>query len=273
MDQRGVSLPIPGDPTYPFHAVSAQDELLMSFGPDYNQEAWDPETQCFMPVPVYAGMLGHWSAMDQGNGSASINALPADFRLTLHFCFDGAKPQEQLCNIGSRININMRSNLLMLLALQTGVNPEVLDFILRLVLPILGFENGGSGFWITPNWLLQLYMLKTDWGWDRVTTVGPQIMRMSESEKKFTRLILPAHVQAFIDDVDKSSTFHYPLFQVIDGNGEKTKDFPKYLRFANNDTDCPQGGTFECPDNNGNGTSYVGVMTLPGEGTYPSPPW
>jgi hypothetical protein len=83
------------------------------------------------------------------------------------------------------------------------------------------------GVWIrVPWWGMHLTMVKTTWGWDRQTTV-----------------------------LTVQQVLHYPVFQIVDGDGQRTEHYAAYLNWANNQqlTDHPAQ-----PSNKGMGTSLVG---------------
>lgn len=88
------------------------------------------------------------------------------------------------------------------------------------------------GVWIRVPWVaMHLSMKKTDWGWDRQTT----------------------------SLVTGSKVFHYPVFQIVDGDGKRTKNYDAYLKWANTDTPHRVEG-FDTPINRGQGTSLVGRL-------------
>jgi len=86
------------------------------------------------------------------------------------------------------------------------------------------------GLWFEVPWaVLHFTMLKTPWGWDRQTTAW----------------------------LTGSTTYHYPVFQIVDGDGKRTEHYDAYLKFANTDTTFTEEG-FDTPINRGQGTSLVG---------------
>jgi len=85
------------------------------------------------------------------------------------------------------------------------------------------------GLWIRVPWFgMHLTMTKMKWGWDRQTT-------------------------AFISN----DVFHYPVFQIVDGEGKRTEHYEAYLKWANNQQSTDHPAT---PINNGEGTSLVGRL-------------
>jgi len=86
------------------------------------------------------------------------------------------------------------------------------------------------GLWMRIPWFAaHLTMKKTAWGWDRQTT----------------------------SLMTGSKVFHYPVFQIIDGDGRRTQHYDAYLKWANTDTAATEE-SFETPINRGQGTSLVG---------------
>jgi len=84
-------------------------------------------------------------------------------------------------------------------------------------------------FWVrVPWWGLHLKMIKTSWGWDRQTTA-----------------------------IASSRTMHYPVFQIVDGDGQRTEHYDEYLRWANNQTSTDHVSQ---PINKGEGTSLIGRL-------------
>eukprot|EP00931_Biecheleriopsis_adriatica_P009953 TRINITY_DN111046_c0_g1_i1.p1 TRINITY_DN111046_c0_g1~~TRINITY_DN111046_c0_g1_i1.p1 ORF type:complete len:459 (-),score=90.57 TRINITY_DN111046_c0_g1_i1:61-1437(-) len=263
MDQRGVSLPIPEDPGYKQEGRSAADELLVTFATaDTYSPAWNPQTRCFTNA-VYGGKKGHWTFMDRGNGTSDVFSSAYAGRLTIEFCFGSHIPVQTLCDLGSEIQLSMRVDVY---AIFEGLQDEELDLLTQWLLSALeaaGFAR--DGYWVdVPHWIISLTMEKKTWGWDRVTTLGPSAIRSSLSQTvvDFLKLVLPAEFKEFFGDKSlvELTTFHYPVFQVIDGDGKKTKYFDAYLTWANNDTNCTES-SFNCQLNRGNGTSLIGVLT------------
>lgn len=81
------------------------------------------------------------------------------------------------------------------------------------------------------NPLLDLRMEKTPWGWDRVTRVGPGGIL---------------------------GTCHYPVWQIVDGDGNRTEHYDAYLRFVNTPgANGQSSSTFAQPNNRGNGSQLV----------------
>lgn len=86
-------------------------------------------------------------------------------------------------------------------------------------------------YWTVPWSAFHFTMVKTPWGWDRQTT----------------------------SLLTGSTIYHYPVFQIVDGNGKRTEHYDAYLKWANNDTTHTEEG-FHTPINRGKGTSLVGRL-------------
>ena len=52
---------------------------------------------------------------------------------------------------------------------------------------------------------------------------------------------------------------HYPLLQIVDGNGTRTKYYADYLAYVGNGTTCDEP-SFECPVNQAPGTVLLGRL-------------
>jgi Amt family ammonium transporter len=86
-------------------------------------------------------------------------------------------------------------------------------------------------YWTVPWSAFHFTMVKKPWGWDRQTT----------------------------SLLAGSSIYHYPVFQIVDGDGKRTEHYDAYLKWANSDTTHTEEG-FHAPINRGKGTSLVGRL-------------
>ena len=114
-----------------------------------------------------------------------------------------------------------------------------------------------DGYVSIPHALMKLTMVKKPWGWDRVTTLGPKFLRESP-EKQWWRSVLPEDIKGFLDA--GSDDFHYPVFQIVDGDGKRIeKNYAAYLKWANEQTPDDYDGpsTFEQQLNRGQGTQLI----------------
>lgn len=238
MDQRGVAVAEniwPTDPSYRQVGGTAADEILVAFGDD--DLDWDPKTKC-ANVPVFGGPKGHWTFFDTtGNGESDTHRGAMGILLTGRFCFTNDDFTE--------LDVNLRVKAGNVLELVTGS-----DFLPQI------FDN----YVEVPHNIIHLTMVKTEWGWDRVTTIGPEFLRSSKKLQDFWRSHLPSELAGMLDAA--ADTFHYPVFQVIDGDGQETEHYEAYLKWANEQTDPSyEGGSdFEHVLNRGKGTQLVGKL-------------
>mmetsp|Transcript_1535 Transcript_1535/g.4637 ORF Transcript_1535/g.4637 Transcript_1535/m.4637 type:complete len:440 (+) Transcript_1535:85-1404(+) len=104
----------------------------------------------------------------------------------------------------------------------------------------LAGEPDNLGLYRTPKWLLRFTMHKTCFGWARKTTVGPD----------------------WLADL-AGRALYYPIFQIVDGYGQRTEHWDHYVRAANTvGTNCNQESFYggeSC--NTGDGTSWVPVTS------------
>jgi len=242
MDQRGVATPISSDPDYKQSGSAAADEILVTFG----EAEWDPTKRCAGRVPVFGGKKGHWTYMDQGEGTSNIFSSTLSSRLNLNFCFRD--------HTMTRIDIESYFKAGNMLEGILGFNlPESID-----------------GYFALPAWIMHLSMEKKSFGWDRVTKI------LDLTKCRALMALLPDYLVTLISSAI-SSEAHYPVFQIVNGQGERTKYYDSYLRWVNdpeswpafNATACAVAGggltgfdpsTFFCPQNHGNGTQLVGVL-------------
>jgi len=232
MDQRGVAPALTSaDPGYTQVGGTAADELLVSFG----EAEYNPETRCSV-VPVFGGKGGHWTFMDQtGNAGSDVHAGALSVLLTGHFCFTSTDFAE--VDVGLRVKAGDFFEEL------TGSDllPDIID-----------------GYIAVPPSIMHLTMVKTTWGWDRVTTIGPASLRQLPAKVLSAWAnVLPKEVAAMLGGV--TTTYHYPVFQIVDGSGRRTKNYQAYLDWANMQTDALYDGPsdFAHALNRGQGTQLV----------------
>ena len=87
--------------------------------------------------------------------------------------------------------------------------------------------------------------------------MGPDFLRDSP-EKQWWRSILPENLRTLADL--GSDDFHYPVFQIVDGDGNRIEaNYAAYLKWANEQTpdDYTGPSTFEQQLNYGAGTQLV----------------
>merc|ERR1719414_598648 len=90
-------------------------------------------------------------------------------------------------------------------------------------------------------------MIKRPFGWDRQTIIGPDARKLGG--------VLP-----WLQGISPLFLCHYPVFQIVDGDGKRTEHYSAYLDWANNDTTCTES-TFRRQLNRGQGTSLVPRLT------------
>lgn len=213
MDQRGINLPIASDPNFKQSGSQAADELVVAFG----EADWDPNTLCLkMTTWDGAPMGGHWTYMNDGHGGNAAWKLAESVKLPFHGCFDD--DTYQVFQIHATLKIGD--------VLKSGIDvtlPPVID-----------------GYITVPTSVFSYKMIKKPWGWDRESRIGPDIAKWKKA--------LPKEWFFFVDF--PNNVFHYPVFQIVDGNGQRTANYNAYLAWANNNTDCGEP-SFHCPANKG----------------------
>lgn len=149
--------------------------------------------------------------------------------LTLDFCFTSADYSE--------VNVGLRVKGIFFEALAGSDLPDIVD-----------------GYVSIPSSLIILTMVKTEWGWDRVTTAGSAVKLLSRRVQAVWKNVLPSEFAALLDGLQ--TTYHYPVIQIVDGDGKRTGSYPAYLEWANKQTDVAYTGPsdFEHAPNRGQGT-------------------
>mmetsp|Transcript_29121 Transcript_29121/g.63226 ORF Transcript_29121/g.63226 Transcript_29121/m.63226 type:complete len:408 (+) Transcript_29121:113-1336(+) len=189
MDQFGASS-VGKDPDYPY-AMVGLGETLMSFGGAKMVKGND--ATCITPVTLYHGR--EWAFYNNGAGMDAFNAHDSS-KNTLTFCLNN----DGTVQIRAK---ELRSNFF--------VGPIKIPSHL---LDSLKFEDAGHDYLWQPSWLMDMKMVKQPWGWDRVTTVVDKGVHTS-GNPALTMLV------SLLSGLMPES--HYPLLQIIDGQGQKTK--------------------------------------------------
>jgi len=245
MDQRGTSLykgPYPEDPTYRQTCELAADEVFVSFG----EAAWNPHTKCVTGVRQYGGgpLSGHWSWLDQGGVSSNQWDDGAGWNMKYDFCFR----DEAMTFIDVLIRVSLSRAVADTLGLESLFPPHVEVTL--------------------PTWLNGVSMKKTVWGWDRLTTIGPSWLRT------LIRSVFESHVIQAVFGMGTGLggdypfltgglECHYPLLQIVDGNGNRTKYWQDYMTYINNGTTCEAAdftNAYYCPINRAAGTVVMGRL-------------
>eukprot|EP00972_Heterocapsa_arctica_P019182 2830539-Heterocapsa_arctica.AAC.1 len=213
MDQSGFSS-VAKSPSYTF-AFMPFPELLVSFGEGGEDgTAYEQETRCVTPITIYGG--NRWTAPNTlaGRGGLAFHQM---LRNTLSFCFTNDTHEE--VQIYQKVPAPMAS----LGAVPLG----------PVAASLLGFYDAGDGYVWTPNSLMSMRMVKTPWGWDRVTTMLDTIQ---DVKAPFWH---PEPLLNLLKEAQRRAVAHYPLIQVVDGDGKRTKYYKEYLAFMKG---VPGGG-------------------------------
>lgn len=240
MDQRGTSLkdgPYPEEPTYRQTCSLAADEVFVHFG----EAAWNPTTKCVTGVRQFGGgpLSGHWTWLDQGGQTSDQWAAGEGWNMKYDFCFR----DEAMTYIDVLIRVSLSRAVADTLGLESMFPPHV-----EVTVPV---------------WLNNVGMKKTAFGWDRVTTIGPSWLR-NLIRHAFKSTVIQAVFGMGTglgagDFLSDGLECHYPLLQIVDGNGNRTKYFQDYLNYINKGTSC-DSSTFDCPKNRAPGTVVLGRL-------------
>jgi len=203
MDQSGFGLDAVED-GYPY-SMGPSCEVLLTFGDD---AVWQQETGCVTPVPFYGGTQGHWTAYNAECGRSLWDQF-VKTKLTLSFCFTDVA-QEHI-DIYSKI--------------------RPWPTVIRPLLRVLGFQDAGDGYLFVPHGLFKMSMNKRSWGWDRETHITGSWTRdrdvLSEIEAATPGFLWSGLEWAL--SYAKAAQ-HYPVFQIVDGDGQRTVHYETYLR-------------------------------------------
>eukprot|EP00928_Gymnodinium_smaydae_P100749 TRINITY_DN9957_c0_g2_i2.p1 TRINITY_DN9957_c0_g2~~TRINITY_DN9957_c0_g2_i2.p1 ORF type:complete len:477 (+),score=20.65 TRINITY_DN9957_c0_g2_i2:105-1535(+) len=190
----------------------------------WGEAAWNPETLCATGVSQYSGspVSGQWAWLNDGTNSSASWLGGRLWNAEYSFCFRDSTMQF--------IDV-------------------FLSIPLNTLFPSL-FKNSQIRFPV-PVWMNNVGMAKKLWGWDRVTTIGPAWLRSIHQFFGADRW-LPII----------GGGCHYPVLPIVDGRGERTQFYDKYLAYVNQTTDCDLP-SFTCPVNRGNGTLVIGRLSGP----------
>lgn len=163
-------------------------ETLAAFGDSPTQ--WNAATKCIGPVPNYGGRKGHWTYLNTPRGRSQLFGSIST-KMTADICFTDAAMEKITVNAG-------------------------------VLVPVL------KSWVFTPSFLFAMKMEKRPWGWDRVTTVGPDVTSHLAAYRSLLESIFPPQWIRILESGGKGAA-HYPVLQVIDGNGQRTKYFDEYI--------------------------------------------
>jgi len=194
----------------PFPHTPSQ-ETLVSFG-DKGTE-WEPESGCLGPVPGYGGHQPHWTFTNTAGGSFQLAGGSMSSKITANFCFDDKTKTEQ-----------------------------GLDVVVGVL--------AGNQWLFMPTWLARMRMERTEYGWNRITVLGPNVSQTLNKYGKFLKYGQGV-LQTFFDivNVGDSGAMQYPVVQVVDGDGHKTKYWDEYMQYVSG------------PKNDHKDTQLAGVYT------------
>jgi len=213
MDQYGFSS-VAKSRSYTF-APAGTPEVLASFGEGGDDgAAYEQETRCVTPITLYGG--NRWTAQDN-QGGRGLLAFHQGVRNTLSFCFTNDTHDE--------VKIYQK-----MLASMAALGPFRIGAVAA---SLLGFYDAGDGYVWIPNSLMSMGMVKKPWGWDRVTTVLDTIQ---DVKAPFWH---PEPLLNLLKEAQRAAAAHYPLIQVVDGYGKRTKYYDEYLAFMKT---VPGGG-------------------------------
>mmetsp|Transcript_108886 Transcript_108886/g.307911 ORF Transcript_108886/g.307911 Transcript_108886/m.307911 type:complete len:293 (+) Transcript_108886:74-952(+) len=109
---------------------------------------------------------------------------------------------------------------------------EVVRLVARVRVPHVGH-------WISvPPSVFEMRMERRPWGWARITTVGPDLPDFIDKSPLLAR-VLPEYLMRILQ-VGEGGAMHYPVLQIVDGNGERTKYYDEYLKYINSVTNGSQ---------------------------------
>uniref|UniRef100_A0A7S1LCF2 Uncharacterized protein n=1 Tax=Alexandrium catenella TaxID=2925 RepID=A0A7S1LCF2_ALECA len=227
MDQRGRNV---GRATtgsgYRQEGSVAADEFVVAFG----DASWDAGRRCVTSVPVFGGQKGHWTWADQdGSLDNQFYNLNCGIQLAFDFCC-----KDRNCNeIDILGHVNAQDTLEYLASPDFHGLGWAGSLLMGPILWGLHWWNGHSEIFWLPTDAQSWHMIKKPWGYDRLTVMCSSCWSWLQTR------------------------YHYPLFQIVDGNGHRTQHYEAYLQFANQDTHAGSS-SFAHPMNRGNGTSFVG---------------
>lgn len=211
MDQHAFST-VGKDPEYPYaFKLLASAEVLASFGPDLSD--YDPASRCLTPVPSYGGL--EWACRSSPSGRFQMDNFLQQ-RMAMSFCY-----------IGEGFDTVQVYQKMMLPSAAFGP----FNFGLAAA-RLLGLADAGDGYvWMSLS-IVNMTMEKTPWGWDRVTTFFGHNTRQNALTRWAQWQILPAPLREMLEwaaEEHADRIFHYPLIQIVDGEGNRTKYYHEYL--------------------------------------------
>lgn len=155
---------------------------------------WNPATNSIDHIAAYGGEKGHWTMTDDAMGQVQMNNA-----------------------IMTRMSGSMQF-----------LNPDLVKVDAKIKVPELDM-------WIhVPDSMFKMEMHKTGWGWNRVTTLGPDLPNFIDHSAFMTK-VMPEYFMQLVQ-VGEQGAMQYPVLQIIDGDGNRTQYYDEYLEFIN--TQC-----------------------------------
>jgi len=170
---------------------------------------YDSESGCLGPVPGYGGFRPHWTFTNNANGRFQLGGSMSS-RITANFCFEDDTQQD---------------------------------------LDVVAAVLAGDQWLPLPTWLGRMRMERTSYGWNRITTWGPNVSQTLNKYGKFLKYGQGV-LQTFFDilNVGDTGSMQYPVIQVVDGDGQKTKYWDEYMKYVsgpgNDHKDTQLSGVF-----------------------------
>jgi len=88
-----------------------------------------------------------------------------------------------------------------------------------------------TGSWThAPRFMFEMLMFKTEWGWNRKTTCGNVAGAIVRND--ILAQILPVSIIKLVQSGETPpDAWNYPMVQIVDGDGKRTKYYDEYLQF------------------------------------------
>jgi len=155
---------------------------------------WHPKSLTLGPIPNGGGGRGHWTYLDNGIGTNTQLLGSSAYNMFANLVFDDERMEHIV--VDARIQAG---------PISIGV----------------------------PASVFQMTMQRRPWGWARVTKVGPDTfdtlpLEMQSALKK----CLPDALLSLLE-MGSEGAMQYPVLQIVDGNGRRTKYYDEYLKWVN----------------------------------------
>jgi len=202
MDQSGSKLP----PDYPFN-MGPSAEVLATWGDD---AVWQEDTLCVTPVPTFGGTVGHWTYYASKEGQGTLDMF-TKIRQIYHFCFTNESLQEAV--IYWQINTGNTDS------------SKIMEAV-----KVLGGLETWNGSYILPPELFQFTITQYPWGLSRQSNIFSNRLRTDDPNRKILLdYIIPDEIKNYFNTAQ-----HYPVWQIVDGHGQRTENYEAYLKSVTN---------------------------------------